>query len=409
MKTIEVPNPAIDGLVQGIDYDVIDENVTYKLAQVKSPYCILKYIQKVVVLKSTGKINKPLLPTPVIERSVADVSFLAGLVVEKYSFHLPLYRQHQRLVQSGVHLSRSTLTKLIHRVGEILEPIQKALLSSILQSSILTIDETPVKAGRNKGKMKQSYFWPMYGDKDEVAFLFSSSRSRSLLDLALTSYKGIILCDGYAAYKSFQIKVAPQRVQLAQCWVHCRRKFIEAEKQHPAHTTPVLDLIGKLYHIESQSADASPDVRLQARQTHSAGSVDQIFEHVSRVLRQQPLVPSDLFVKAAKYLLKRKEELSLFLTNHDLPLDTNHIERQIRPVAVGRKNWLFCFTEVGAHISGILYSLITSCTLADVDPYDYLVDVLQRVDTHPIRDVHLLTPRLWKIHFEKQKLTSQVI
>jgi hypothetical protein len=111
---------------------------------------------------------------------------------------------------------------------------------------------------------------------------------------------------------------------------------------------------------------------------------------------------------AARHLLKRRAELSLFLTHPDLPLDINHIEREIRPIAVGRRNWLFCFTEVGAHISGILYSLIASCKLADVDPYDYLVDVLQRISVHPIIDIHLLTPGLWKVHFEDQKLTSNL-
>ena len=117
VKTIEVSNPEVEGLIEGIDYNVINENVTYKLAQTKSPYVVLKYVQKVVVLKETKKILKPALPTPVIEKSIADVSFLAAMVVEKYSFHLPLYRQHQRLIQSGIHVSRSTLTKLIHPSG----------------------------------------------------------------------------------------------------------------------------------------------------------------------------------------------------------------------------------------------------------------------------------------------------
>ena len=254
--------------------------------------------------------------------------------------------------------------------------------------------------------MKQSYFWPFYGDQGEIVFLFSASRSRQLLDSALETFKGTILCDGYGAYESFSLKVAPDRVELAQCWVHCRRKFIEAEKQNPKYATPVLNLIAKLYEIESQLREASPETRLARRQTHSAPIVAEIINHVNQIICREPLVPSDLFVKAAKYLLKRKSELSLYLTNPDLPMDTNHIERQIRSVAIGRKNWMFCFTEVGAHISGILYSLIASCRLADVDPYDYLVDVLQRISIHPISDVHLLTPKLWKVHFQHQLLTS---
>ena len=406
VETIELPNPDLEDLIEGVDYKVIGEKVTYKLAQRKSPYVVLKYIQQVTKLVCSQQLSTPSLPTPIIEQSIADVSFLAAMVVDKYLYHLPLYRQHQRMQKAGVYLGRSTLTKLTHRVAELLEPIQKALLSSILHSSILTIDETPLRAGRSKGKMKQSYFWPLYGDQDEIVFLFSSSRGRTLLDKSLQGFQGILLSDGYAAYKSYQINVAPDTVDSAQCWVHTRRKFREAEKVQPLLSKKVLDYIGHLFAIEKQYAETSLHEQARARKELSSSVVQSIFNFLETSLREEPLVPSDLFVKAAHYTLTRKKELSLFIDNPQLPLDTNHIERQIRPVAVGRKNWLFCFTEVGAHVSAMLFSLIGSCKLAGIDPYVYLIDVLQRIQTHPIQKVHLLTPRLWKIHFADKKMTS---
>jgi transposase len=120
------------------------------------------------------------------------------------------------------------------------------------------------------------------------------------------------------------------------------------------------------------------------------------------------LLPTNPFGQAAEYALKREAGLKVFLTDPDVPIDTNHLEREIRPVALGRKNWLFCWTEVGARHSGIIYSLLSSCRLQSVDPYVYLVDVWQRVDTHPALEVQLLTPRLWKEHFAAQPLGSDL-
>ena len=114
------------------------------------------------------------------------------------------------------------------------------------------------------------------------------------------------------------------------------------------------------------------------------------------------------FTKAAHYALKRKDALKVFLEDSEVPIDTNHIERQIRPVAIGRKNWLFCWTDVGARFTGIAHSLIASCRLHNIDPYTYLVDVLQRISTHPAQNVHLLTPRLWKKNFAHNPMRSDI-
>jgi len=126
------------------------------------------------------------------------------------------------------------------------------------------------------------------------------------------------------------------------------------------------------------------------------------------VFTQRILLPTNPFTVAAHYALKRETALRVFLENPEVPIDTNHIERQIRPVAIGRKNWLFCWTEIGAHYAGIANSLIATCRLHDVDPYEYLVDVLQRVDTHPAFEVHRLTPRLWKQEFSATPLKSDL-
>jgi transposase len=136
--------------------------------------------------------------------------------------------------------------------------------------------------------------------------------------------------------------------------------------------------------------------------------VEQFFTWLEGTLREEVLLPSNPFRQAAHYALDRRAALSVFLADPAVPLDTNHLERQIRPLALGRRTWLFCWTEVGARSVGIVQSLLASCRLQGIDPYVYLVDVLQRIATHPAFEVHLLTPRLWKQHFADTPLCSDL-
>ncbi len=177
--------------------EIIGQDVTYKLAQ-RSPYFVIKTVRTAWRKKGEETINKAMLPT-VVERSIADVSFLAGLAVDKICHHLPLYRQHQRLEQAGIRIDRSSLTRLLLRVAELCELTYQAQLSSILQSKVITMDESPTPAGRLGGKMKKGYYWVLYGDKDEVAFVYSPTRSRKVIEKLLEGYEGTLHSDGYRA------------------------------------------------------------------------------------------------------------------------------------------------------------------------------------------------------------------
>jgi transposase len=150
------------------------------------------------------------------------------------------------------------------------------------------------------------------------------------------------------------------------------------------------------------------EAKLVSRTAYTKPLVDQFFAWLGQTLTTQVLLPTNPFTQAARYALEREAALRVFLEYPAVPLDTNHLEREIRAIAMGRKAWLFCWTEVGARYVGIVQSLIASCRLQGVDPYVYLVDVLQRIDTHPAFDVHLLTPRLWKQHFADNPLRSDL-
>ena len=325
------------------------------------------------------------------------------------STRLPLYRQHQRLLHAGIRLSRTTLTQWVQRTAELLEPIYYALVSSILQSAVLTMDETPLKAGRRvKGKLHTGYFWPVYGDQDEVAFPFAASRAGTVVREALGSFCGVLLTDGYSVYERFARTVT--RLVHAQCWSHTRRHFLDAERTEPALVTHALDFIGKLYEHEAllRQRGLAEDAKRAYRAEYAKPLVEAFFRWLEQTLTTQMLLPSNPFTQAAHYALEREPALRVFLDYPAVPLDTNHLEREIRAIALGRRNWLFCWTEMGAQHVGIVQSLIVSCQLQGVDPYVYFVDVLQRIDTHPAFEVHLLTPRLWKQHFAANPLRSDL-
>jgi hypothetical protein len=284
-----------------------------------------------------------------------------------------------------------------------------ALLSSILQSHVLTMDETPIKAGhKSKGKLQTGYFWPVYGDQDEIAFPFAPTRAERVVREVLGSFCGVLVTDGYKVYDRFARGM--QDIVHAQCWTHTRRQFVEAQLVEPSLVAQALEQIGLLYALEAQAREQplTGDAKLRHRQAQAQPVVEQFFAWLEQTVRDSVLLPSNPFRQAAYYALDRRAALSVFLADPTVPLDTNHLERQIRPVALGRKNWLFCWTEVGACYVGIVHSLLASCRLQGIDPYVYLVDVLQRIDTHPAFDVHLLTPRSWKQHFAADPLRSDL-
>jgi len=404
VEEIRLENP---GLEAG-EGEVITEKVTHRLAQRPASYVVLRYIRP-VVKREDGGLSCPPAPSSVLGKSLADVSLLACLAIDKFRYHLPLYRQHQRMQAAGVRLARSTLTNLVHRTADLLEPIYHAQLNSILRSEVLAMDETPIKAGRReRGKMQTGYFWPVYGDKNEIVFPFSPSRAHAMVREVLGEYCGVLLSDGYDAYSKYSASVNGS--VHAACWSHTRRGFVKAADIEPALTSQALELIGRLYEAEAELRDRDlADVkRIEVRSERCKPLVDEFFTWLQAELSAKALLPLNPFTKAANYALDREKELRVFLEYPNVPIDTNHLEREIRPIALGRKNWMFCWTEVGAQCVGIFQSLLGTCRLQGVDPYTYLVDVLQRVETHPASEVALLTPRLWKENFADAPLRSDL-
>jgi transposase len=404
VEEIEIANPEVEGLSED-EYEVIGQKVSYRLAQRPGVYVILKYIRnvtkKISHREGEKKISCPPMPFEVFEKSHADVSFLAGLLIDKFQYHLPLYRQHQRLEGAGIEVSRAWLTQLVHRCGDLLKPIFDELVKSIRMCRVKLMDETPIKAGRKKkGKMRTAYFWPVMGGK-EIAFLYFSTREHRNVFEALGANPdddSVVVSDGYEAYKQYAKATG---ILNPQCWTHSRREFVKAENEEPKRAEEALSMIRPLYRIETEikKQGLEGENKLIYRLLRSKPLVDKFFAWVKQQLKDTTLLPSNGIRKALNYVNSRKDALELFLFDPDIPLDTNDIENALRVIPLGRKNWLFCWTEVGAEYVGIFQSLIVTCKMHGIDPYTYLVDVLQRVADHPRSEIHQLTPGNWKTHF----------
>jgi len=408
VEVIEVPSPEAAGL-SAEQYEVVGEKVTHRLAQRPGSYVVLKYVRPVIKRRDTLQLSCAPAPVGVIEGSRADVSFIAGMIVDKLAYHLPLYRQHQRLQAAGLRVSRQWLTQLMQTAVMLLEPIHDAQRAAVLGSRVKAMDETPIKAGvAAPGKMKAAYFWPIYGEHDEICFLYYPDRSaKNVADaLGLKPPDGaVLLTDGYAAYTHYARKVG---LTHAQCWAHSRRAFFEARDIEPQRSEHALALIGELYAIEADIRDRglTGEAKRAERQRRSRPQVGEFLAWVDEQFDSQGFLPSSPLTKALAYVRERREGLQVYLDDPDVPIDTNHLERALRTIPMGRKAWLFCWTELGARHVGIVQSLLTTCKLHEVDPYDYLVDVLQRVGQHPASRVAELTPRRWKTLYAANPLRS---
>lgn len=244
VEEIALSAPELEG-PEADDYEIVSYKVTYRLAERPGSQVVLKYTRPVLKKKSSQQLITTPAPANVLDRSFADVSFLAGMLLNKFLYHLPLYRQHQRLERNGIRVARSTLTNLVKRSIDLLTPIYTAQLRQLLRSRVLAMDETPIKAGRKrKGKMNLAYFWPIYGERDEICFTFSQSRGMQHILDQLGTFDGTLVTDGYGAYEKF--KKHNQALTHAQCWVHCRRGFDEAKEAEPEVVAVALAYIGQI-------------------------------------------------------------------------------------------------------------------------------------------------------------------
>jgi len=350
-------------------------------------------------------------PVP-IDKSPFGASVLAWIVSAKFERHLPTYRHQEMLVGPlGLWLSRPLLWKLLSGTALCLKPLVARMREEILQSFVTQADETPVRyLGGVPGKSSQGYLFGYAGDAAHqfLYYDFRPTRSREGPREVLADFRGVLQTDGHSAYESL-VKEFSDRLIPAGCWMHARRKFDEAlaTTSHPL-VNETLARIQLLYDIDDRSKSLSFDERRALHQRESRPVVDRLFASWDDAL--PTLRPTTKLAGAITYALNRRADLTRFFDDGRIQLDTGHLERSIRPVAIGRKNYLFFGSLRGGQAAATLYSVVQSARLYHLDVTAYLTDVLRHLpailptDTDAIRP---LLPDLWAKSHPEHILASR--
>ena len=335
------------------------------------------------------------LPPRPIDKAIAGTGLLSYVLVSKHVDHLPLYRLEQIFKRYDININRSTMDGWIGKLCFNLESVYQEMHRQLIAESFLIQgDETTLKVMDDTviDKCAIGYLWPFVGDGKLAVFEFRDSRSREGPSDFLKDFKErYLMSDGYAGYNQV---IAQNRLLHLMCWAHARRKFFEAKDLDPPFVQNVLALIGQLYDIEREARQMEPQERWVLRQSRSRPVLDAI-----RNLLENPgatVLPKSDIGTAIAYTLNHWEQLTRFLADGRLPIDNNLVENTIRPIALGRKNWLFAGSPEGAHRLAVIYSLVATCKLNDINPYEYFCDILPRIGSYPANKIADLTPTNWK-------------
>jgi transposase len=388
----------------GCELKRIGEDVAEKLDYTPGVFSVERHVRGKWVCEKCETLVQAPVPAHVIDKGMPTCGLLAQVLVAKFQDHLPLYRQEQVFERAGLALSRSTLAQWVGECGVALQPLVEALGAELRTHGVLHADETPVamlKPGH--GKTHRAYLWSYcttrFNTVQAVVFDFTESRGgqhvREFLGLSgqsdRTPWKGRLVVDDFSGYKAcFELGVTE-----VGCMAHARRKFHELWVNHGSTIAEqALTFYGTLYDIEREVADLPPDARRTIRQSRAGPVADALRQWL---LAQRQNVPyGSATAKAIDYSLHRWIALTRYLDDGELPIDNNWVENQIRPIAIGRSNWLFAGSLRAGQRAAAVMSLLHSARLNGHDPYAYLKDVLERIPTQPASRIAELLPHRWR-------------
>ena len=349
------------------------------------------------------------MPSQPIEKGLPGPGLLANILVNKYCDHLPLYRQEQIYEREGIEIPRQTMCDWIAGCANLLRPIYDWMQKDLLASEVIHTDDTPVRVqDQNREGTRQGRFWVYVGDRNhpQVLYDYTPNRCREGPLEFLKTYQGYLQADAYAGYDELY---RSGRVIEVGCMAHCRRKFWDARDTAIAAAHTAIGYIGRLYQIEreakaeeeKQELTGADQIayRYQMRQEKAVSILNEF--HAWLLAQETQHLPKSPMGEAIHYALAQWTALTRYLSDGKLAIDNNAAEQQMRPVAVGRRNWLFCGSDKGGDRAAIIYSLIQTCKRHGINPFDYFRDVLSRLADYPINKIHELTPLAWK---ESQRL-----
>jgi transposase len=383
------------------------EDVTEVLEYVPASFRVIRHVRP---RYACGDCDAPVqAPTPSlpIERGKPGPGLVAHVLCAKYCDHLPLYRQSDIYAREGVEIARSTMADWVGRASALMAPLIDALRAHVFAGDRLHGDDTPVPVlDPGRGRTREGRLWVYVrdgrpaGDAETppaACYLYSPDRKGAHPRAHLKDFAGVLHADGFAGFNDIYRARRPDgaaRVLEAACWAHVRRKFFDLATAGPAPIAEdALARIAELYAVEARIRGAPPDERRRARAAEASPKVEALKLRIEADLARVPA--KGAVAQAIRYALSRWPALSRYLDDGRIEIDNNAAERAIRPVALGRKNWLFAGSDQGGHRAAGILSLVETAKLNGLDPERYLRDVLTRIADHPIKRIGELLP--WNI------------
>lgn len=378
----------------------IGEEITEVMEYKKPEIYVRKYIRpKYALPKEEGIVIGPL-PSLPIPKGNAGPSLLSHILIGKYVDHLPLYRQQKQFKRLGVEISDKTICGWVAASCDLLMPLYKKLMQNVQHSGYIQADETPIKVldKNKKGDTHKGYYWVYHSPiTKSVCFQYRKGRGREGPKEFLKDFQGAIQADGWQVYDRFEKK---DGIMLLGCLAHVRRKFEESKDNDKSRAAYALSEIQQLYAIERKARkehldyDAREELRNKESKPILQGLKAWLLENAPE--SNSKVVPKSKIGKAISYALGMWHRIERYLEDGRYEIDNNWVENSIRPVALGRKNYLFAGSHEAAQRAAMIYSLLATCKKNDIEPSAWLTDVLTKIQDHPINKIDDLLPENWK-------------
>jgi transposase len=398
--------PAVCACCGGTKLSVVGEDVREELEVIPAQFKVIVHVRPKVSCRACESMAQAPAPSQPIERALPGPGLLAHIAVGKFCDHLPLYRQSEIFARSGLELDRALLAQWLGRLAWLLEPLAAAIDLYVRAGAALHADDTPVPVlDPGRGKTKTGRLWVVvrderpWGSRDPPAasYLYSPDRKGEHAQRLLGGCQGFLHADGYAGFGKLYApdpKTGQPPLTEVACWAHARRKIFEVHEQtgSPA-ARAILDAMAELFAIEQEIAGKAPDTRLAERQTRSRPKLAQLKALMDATLDR--ISGKGTLAGAIRYATTRWAALTLYAVDGRLEMTNNAAERAIRPLKLGRKNYLFAGSDESGRRAAVFYTLITTARLNGLDPQAWLADVIARIADHPAKRIGELLPWNW--------------
>ena len=373
----------------------IGYEITEQLEMTPSKFFVKQYKRAKYALPNGQGVTIAKMPELALPKAIAGPSVVAHILISKYVDHLPLYRQQSQYIRIGLKVNDATMGGWVEGGITLLSILHERIVQILLSSEYIQLDETSIKvmSSEKKGKTHRGYFWASHSPQKKLAvFHYDKRRAATFPDQFLANYQGFLQTDGYSVYEHFE-KVGG--IKLLACLAHARRKFCEALDDNKELASYFIESIQVLYKLEQELRDskATAETILEHRKKIAVPKLIELHQWLKDNLTK--VTPTSPTGKAISYALNRWEKMMVYTTDARLQIDNNLVENQIRPIALGRKNYMFCGSHESAERTAIMYTLFACCKLSNVNPHDWLNDVLVKLPSRKANEIDDLLPHNW--------------